>query len=83
MSSVSKAAASNRREDIPAWGFVAACAVLWLATLVSELQGAAQQSAARPIEQIDRTTGPGDYETGSVSRSANYWIEVGRAAGAT
>jgi hypothetical protein len=83
MSSVSKAAASNRREDIPAWGFVVACAVLLLATLVSELQGAAQHSAARPIEQIDHATGPGDYETGSVSGPANYWIEAGRAAAAT
>ena len=81
MNSASHSAAPYRLTRVAPWVLGIACAVAWLAAVVTELQPA-PGPLAQPSPYASGPTGqPAARRTQADDTSPSYWAEVGRAAG--
>lgn len=81
MNSASYSAAPYRLTRVAPWVLGIACAVAWLAAVVTELQPA-PGPLAQPSPYASGPTGqPAARRTQADDTSPSYWAEVGRATG--
>jgi hypothetical protein len=81
MNSVSRSAVPYRLTRVALWALAIACAVAWLAAVVTELQ-VVPQPRAQPSPYASGPTGQAAARPAQANgTSPSYWAEVGRAAG--